>query len=98
MQKIRNFYAKDTELSYNKERTYPQTNAKEAVHRSFKSGTFIKAMQQNRNIFRQKCKRTGTFNNRRNKTGTFMANQAGENLKPKPYTTNNVPLLLQKHS
>lgn len=52
MKKIRNIYAKDTELSYNKERTYPPTNAKEAVPRSFKSGTFIKAMQQNRNIFR----------------------------------------------
>lgn len=50
MQKMRNIYAKDTELSYNKDRTYPTTNAKEAVHRSFKSGTFIKAMQQSRNI------------------------------------------------
>lgn len=98
MQKVRNFYAKDTELSYNKKRTYPLTNAKEAVPRSFKSGTFIKSMQQNRNIFRQKCKRNGTFNNRRNKTGIFMVNQAGKNPTPKPYTTNNVPLLLQKHS
>lgn len=52
MQKIRNIYAKDAELSYNKKRTYPQTNAKEAVHRSFKSGTFMKAMLQNRNFFR----------------------------------------------
>ncbi|MBQ8520019.1 MAG: hypothetical protein IJ456_01275 [Bacteroides sp.] len=98
MQKIRNFYAKDTELSYNKKRTYPLVNAKEAVHRSFKSGTFIKAMQQNRNIFRQKCKRTGTFNKGRNKTGTFKTTQAGKNPTPKPYITNNVPLLLQKHS
>lgn len=95
---MRNIYAKDTELSYNKKRTYPLTNAKEAVHRSFKSGTFIKAMLQNRNIFRQKCKRNGTFNKRRNKTGTFMANQVGENLMSKSYITNNVPLLLQKHS
>lgn len=98
MQKIRNIYAKDTELSYNRKRTYPQTNAKEAVHRSFKSGTFIKAMQQSRNIFRQKCKRNGTFNKGCNKTGTFMANQVGENSTPKSCTTNNVPLLLQKHS
>lgn len=95
---MRNIYAKDAELSYNKKRTYPLTNEKEAVPRSFKSGTFINAMQQSRNIFRQKCKRNGTFNNRRNKTGTFMANQVGENLMPKPYITNNVPLLLQKHS
>lgn len=49
---MRNIYAKDTELSYNKKRTYPPTNAKEAVHRSFKNGTFMKAMLQNRNIFR----------------------------------------------
>ena len=96
MQKIRNIYAKDTELSYNKERTYPQTNAKDAVHRSIKSGTFTKPMQQDRNFLRQECKRNGTFNNRRNKTGTFMANQVGENLMPKSYITNNVPLLLQK--
>lgn len=27
-----------------------------------------------------------------------MANQVGENPTPKPYITNNVPLLLQKHS
>ena len=52
MQKNRNIYAKDTELFYNRKRTYPPTNAKEAVHRSFKSGTFIKAMQQKRNFFR----------------------------------------------
>jgi len=52
MQKMRNIYAKDTELSYNKKRTYPLTNAKEAVPRSFKSGTFINEMQQKRNFFR----------------------------------------------
>lgn len=96
MQNMRNIYAKDTELSYNKKRTYPLTNAKEAVSRSFKSGTFIRAMQQNRNIFRKKCKRNGTFNKGRNKTGTFEAKQVGRNSIPKLYRTNNVPLLLQK--
>ena len=61
MQQDRNFVATDGELLRNGWWTFPRKNAAKAELGCNKNGTFIFEMQQNRNIFRPKCKRSGTY-------------------------------------
>ena len=71
MQQDRNIHAIKEEHWCKGWWTYGWRNAKEREHDSYKSGTFFRVMQQDRNFLSSKCNKRGTFRQPRNKTGTF---------------------------